>query len=261
MDSERIVPGHTMEDKTGRYVVTGNDGKTVTFKRTDRAGRTTERKLPMSFYRQMAACIRTGAPPIVEPEEPRPSVPAEDIVPGHDMTAPDGKYVVTGVKGDIVSFDFTDEKGETTKRKLPLGIYRRMAANNQAPPGQEVEFEDASLFNFGFPPEIDAPAGKGPWPGRRSLPNHADESPDFGWPRRITNTVFESLASHWETMLDNTGGRWAMTAMALVGVAVLTVLWFCYCYMRFPVRPYGLWDIAEWLFRAAVALFVPYLVL
>ena len=82
-----------------------------------------------------------------------------------------------------------------------------------------------------------------------------DNVPDFRWPHRVTELIFEWLQNLWESLADYAAAHvrhltflgWVQVLIILGGVAYLAILWIGFCYIRFPVSPYGVWDIAEWV--------------
>jgi tetratricopeptide (TPR) repeat protein len=85
-------------------------------------------------------------------------------------------------------------------------------------------------------------------------PGEVEESPDFGWPDTVTEFVVEWLNRLWEGLKDYAAEQlrhrtfvcWASGLTISAGIAYLAALWVCFCYIRFPVSPYGVWEITEW---------------
>ena len=83
--------------------------------------------------------------------------------------------------------------------------------------------------------------------------------PDFGWPYRVTERIFEWLRDLWDRLLSQLDlelqkrpilHSFLRVAMCS-GAAYFVLLWVCLCYLRFPVSPYSFGDIAKWVIFAA----------
>jgi hypothetical protein len=82
-----------------------------------------------------------------------------------------------------------------------------------------------------------------------------DSTPDFSWPERIIERFVEWLSGQWENLLDHleTGlferrlPRLVLRVVLWSCVAYIGLVWLCLCYIRFPVGPYGLWEVVKWV--------------
>ena len=79
--------------------------------------------------------------------------------------------------------------------------------------------------------------------------------PDFGWPYKITDRIFEWFSDLWHGLLDVLDRELSkrpllhsvLRATMWSAVAYLVALWACLSYVQFPVSPYDFEDIAEWV--------------
>jgi len=84
-----------------------------------------------------------------------------------------------------------------------------------------------------------------------------EPTPDFAWPHRITEILIEGLSDLGRSVLEQLETlqqrlpRFIVQAASWSCVAYIVLVWICLCYIRYPVVPYGLWDLVEW--AAAVA--------
>jgi hypothetical protein len=53
--------------------------------------------------------------------------------------------------------------------------------------------------------------------------------------RKFGGERYRAVCSHWSRF---------------TGIAYLALLWVCFCYIWFPVSPYGIWDSLEWMMLA-----------
>jgi hypothetical protein len=82
--------------------------------------------------------------------------------------------------------------------------------------------------------------------------------PDFRWPYKIAGHASEWLSNRWEDVKDKALThleghavlRWTLVVIITAVLAYLLVLWGCFCYLKFPVSPFGVWDLMEWLIKA-----------
>jgi len=81
--------------------------------------------------------------------------------------------------------------------------------------------------------------------------------PDFGWPHRVAEAIFEWLEVVFEDLLDRATEVSSrpilgavLRAAVLSGVVYLVILWACFCYLHFPISPYTLSDFVVWVFLA-----------
>ena len=80
-----------------------------------------------------------------------------------------------------------------------------------------------------------------------------EPAPDFAWPFHIAEALSEWLNAQWETFLDFGEGllerpfpHFLIKLFLWSCVAYAGLAWVCLCYIRFPISPYGLWDIVKW---------------
>jgi hypothetical protein len=78
--------------------------------------------------------------------------------------------------------------------------------------------------------------------------------PDFGWPYRVTESIFEKLSEFWNDIEDAVSANAIANRIAAgIGVIItlyLLLIWLSICYIEFPVSPFGFWDFAKWLLVA-----------
>lgn len=95
-------------------------------------------------------------------------------------------------------------------------------------------------------------------PAPRTGPREVHDVPEFRWPHRVTELTFECLSTLWESLSDYAAdqirnqtllGR-VQVLIALAVTAYLALLWVCLCYIRFPISPFGVWDLVEWAITA-----------
>lgn len=84
------------------------------------------------------------------------------------------------------------------------------------------------------------------------------QTPDFGWPYRATEFIFEWATDRYRNLRDNLWAevskrpflRSIVRTFLLSSAAYLILVWVCVCYVQFPVRPFGLWDLGKWVILA-----------
>jgi hypothetical protein len=86
-------------------------------------------------------------------------------------------------------------------------------------------------------------------------PVQFQDVPDFQWPYRVAERIFERLTDLWGVIKDmaaahlvrRAGLRWTLVFVVSAGLIYLVTLWVSFSYLRFPISPFGAWDLAEWL--------------
>ncbi len=79
--------------------------------------------------------------------------------------------------------------------------------------------------------------------------------PDFAWPFRIAELLAGWISTQWNRLLDELASRlptspmtrFATRAVVWSCFAYIALVWVCLCYIRFPISPYGLWEIVKWV--------------
>jgi hypothetical protein len=79
--------------------------------------------------------------------------------------------------------------------------------------------------------------------------------PDFAWPHHIAEFLSDWLRKQWENLVEQyVSGffrrrfpRLALQTAFWSCIAYLGLLWLCFCYVYYPVSPYGAWDIVKWI--------------
>jgi hypothetical protein len=82
-----------------------------------------------------------------------------------------------------------------------------------------------------------------------------EPAPDFAWPHDVAELFCDWLDALWEmllewfetALLERRFPRAVMQVLFWSGVAYAGLVWVCLCYVRFPVSPYGLWDMVKWV--------------
>jgi len=78
-----------------------------------------------------------------------------------------------------------------------------------------------------------------------------EPTPDFAWPFRIAELIFEWLSAAWERFtkqleaLGRRCPRFVVQAALWSCVTYVGLVWISLCYIRYPVAPYGLWDVGR----------------
>ncbi len=77
-----------------------------------------------------------------------------------------------------------------------------------------------------------------------------EPTPDFAWPYRVTELLFEWLSTRGQKLLEVFRRRiphFVAQAACWSCLAYIGLVWICLCYIRYPVIPYGFWEMVEWL--------------
>ena len=83
-------------------------------------------------------------------------------------------------------------------------------------------------------------------------------TPDFGWPYRVTEFIFDWLSNLWGNLRERLQAELlerrflGSISRGLIwsSIAYLGIIWACACYVEFPVSPYGLWEVVGWIIFA-----------
>jgi hypothetical protein len=81
----------------------------------------------------------------------------------------------------------------------------------------------------------------------------SEPTPDFGWPYYVAEFISEWLNGQWQNFQFGARlprrpfPRVVVQTLLWSSLAYTVLVWACFCYIDFPVSPYGLWDIMTWV--------------